>query len=124
MSKRQLSLAICDRDTYIDDVIAQRLSPDLEAIYAMAGALRVDVADLLRPGPQIGVSGGSRQNYWVEKTAEEYLASALSKSRDAGQHEAPSFDAILNWWHWKCVKVSSRLKVRATTALSLLTRTP
>ena len=57
------------------------------------------MADLLRPGPQFGVSGANRQNYWVEKTAEQYLASALSKSRDGAAHEAPTFDAILNWWH-------------------------
>ena len=29
LSKRQLSLAICDRETYIDEVIAERISPDL-----------------------------------------------------------------------------------------------
>lgn len=99
LSKRQLSLQISDSETFIDDVVSKRVSPNIEAIYAIATALRVDVADLLRPGPQFGVSGGSRQNYWVERTAEEYLASALSKSRDSAAHEAPTFDAVLNWWH-------------------------
>ena len=99
MSKRQLSVAIGGNDGYISDVLAQRISPKLETVYAIANVLKVDVADLLRPGPSFGVTSGNRQNYWVERTAEEFLASALSKSRDAAAHEAPTFDAVLNWWH-------------------------
>jgi len=99
MSKRQLSLAIGENDGYISDILADRTSPNLETLYAISSALNVDVADLLRPGPKFGVTSADRGNYWVERTAEEFLASALSKSRDAASHEAPTFDAVLNWWH-------------------------
>lgn len=99
MSKRQLSLAIGENDGYISDILAHRTSPNLELLYAISSALNVDVADLLRPGPKFGVSASDRGNYWVERTAEEFLESALSKSREAASHEAPTFDAVLNWWH-------------------------
>ena len=99
LSKRQLSVAIGGNDGYISDILAQRITPKLDTVYAIANVLKVDVADLLRPGPSFGVTAGNRQNYWVERTAEEFLASALSKSRDAAAHEAPTFDAVLNWWH-------------------------
>ena len=99
MSKRQLSVAIGANDGYISDILAHRTSPHLETLYAIASVLKVDVADLLRPGPSFGVSSGDGKNYWVERTAEEFLASALTKSRDAASHEAPTFDSVLNWWH-------------------------
>lgn len=99
MSKRQLSVAIGANDGYIADILAHRTSPNLEVIYSIANALKIDVADLLRPGPKFGVTSSEGGNYWVERTAEEFLASAVTKSRDVALHEAPTFDSVLNWWH-------------------------
>jgi len=99
VAKRRLSIDIGAPEDYIAEMLAHRTSPSLETVYAIAGALKVDVADLLRPGPQIAVSSGGSDNYWVERTAEQYLSSVLSKSREKAAHEPPTFDAVLNWWH-------------------------
>ena len=99
VSKRQLSLMIGRQQNYISNLLAQRSSPGLDAVYAIAEALKVDVADLLRPGPQFSVAAESGENFWVEKTAERVLAAALERSRERTAYEAPTFDSVLNWWH-------------------------
>src|SRR5690606_9193761 len=66
--------------------------------YAMAEVLKVDVADLLRPGPSFGITADDSRNYWAEKVAEKVLAGALEESRQR-TFEAPTLDAVLNWWH-------------------------
>ena len=99
MSKRRLAEELRCPESVVGDMIARRAAPSLEMVYGIADALKVDVADLLRPGPQIGLSAGSNQNYWVERTAEEYLTSELARSRERSSHEPPTFDAVLSWWH-------------------------
>ena len=99
ISKRQLSLMIGRQQNYISNLLAQRSSPGLDAVYAIAEALKIDVADLLRPGPQFSVAAESGENYWIEKTAERVLAAALERSRERTAYEAPTFDSVLNWWH-------------------------
>lgn len=99
MSKRKLADELLVPESTINDMIARRVAPSLEMVYGIADALKVDVADLLRPGPQIGVTSGGSQNYWVERTAEEFLTAELAKSREKAAHEPPTFDAVLSWWH-------------------------
>ena len=99
MSKRRLADEIGMPEAALNDMLAQRASPTLDIVYGLANALKVDVADLLRPGPQIGVTAGGSDNYWVERTAEEFLTNELAKSRERASHEPPTFDAVLSWWH-------------------------
>ena len=99
VSKRRLAYEIGVDEGVVNTMMTRRTAPTLEMVYGIAGALKIDVADLLRPGPQIGVSSGGSENYWAERTAEEFLTNELSKSRDRAAHEAPSFDAVLSWWH-------------------------
>ncbi len=99
MTPRQLSQAVGRAPDHIADLMRRRVSPDLEVVYAIAETLRVDVADLLRPGPSFGFVAEHSRNYWAEKVAEEVLAGALEDSRQKTAFEAPSFDAVLNWWH-------------------------
>lgn len=99
LTPRNLSLQIGRSPDYIAEIIRCRRSPDLEAVYAIADALRVDVADLLRPGPFFGITAENSGNYWAEKVAEGVLATALEESRQKTAFEAPTFDAVLNWWH-------------------------
>lgn len=99
MTPRQLSQAIGRAPDYVTDLMRRRISPDLEAVYAMSEALKVDVADLLRPGPSFGITAKHSRNYWAEKVAEKVLAGALEESRQKADFEAPTFDAVLNWWH-------------------------
>jgi transcriptional regulator with XRE-family HTH domain len=99
MSKRRLAIELGMQETALSEVLSRRTDPTLGVIYGIAGALKVDVADLLRPGPQIGISSGGSDNYWVERTAEEYLTNELAKSRERAAHEPPTFDAVLSWWH-------------------------
>ena len=99
MTPRQLSQTIGRETDYVSDLMRRRVSPDLEAVYAMAEALRVDVADLLRPGPAFGFVAEHSRNYWAEKVAEKVLATALEDSRQKAAFEAPTIDAVLNWWH-------------------------
>ena len=99
MSKRRLAIELGMPEAALNDMLAQRTSPTLDIVYGIAGALKVDVADLLRPGPQIGVTAGGSDNYWVERTAEEFLTNELAKSRERASHEPPTFDAVLSWWH-------------------------
>ena len=98
MTPRQLSQAIGREPDHVSDLMRRRISPDLEAVYAIAEALRVDVADLLRPGPSFGIAAEHSRNYWAEKVAEKVLAGALEESRQR-TFEAPTFDAVLSWWH-------------------------
>lgn len=98
MTPRQLSEAIGRAPDHVTELMRWRVSPDLETVYAIAEALRVDVADLLRPGPAFGISAADSRNYWAEKVAEQALASALADSRQA-TIEVPTIDAVLNWWH-------------------------
>ncbi|MEM9257967.1 MAG: helix-turn-helix transcriptional regulator, partial [Pseudomonadota bacterium] len=81
ISKRALSVEIGAAEDFISTLLLSRQSPSLDTVYAIASVLKCDVADLLRPGPQIGVTGEDNKNYWVERTAEEYLSSALNKTR-------------------------------------------
>lgn len=99
MTPRQLSQTIGREPDHVSDLMRRRASPDLEAVYAMAEALRVDVADLLRPGPAFGFVAEHSRNYWAEKVAEKVLATALEDSRQKAAFEAPTIDAVLNWWH-------------------------
>jgi len=99
VSKRRLSIDIGAPEDYVGEMLARRSSPSLENVYAIAGALKVDVADLLRPGPQIALSSSGSDNYWVDRTAEEFLSAALSKSRENSAFDAPTFDVVLNWWY-------------------------
>lgn len=91
----------------LNELLSRRGMPSLEMVYKLAEVLKVDVADLLRPGPQIGLTSGASGNYWVERTAEEYLANELAKSRDQGTKEPPSFDAVLSWWHTNDTRLSA-----------------
>lgn len=99
MSPRQLSQAIGRDPGYVSEVMRRRSAPDLDAVYAMAETLRVDVADLLRPGPSFAVSAENARNYWAERVAEKVLAGALEESRQRTSFEAPTIDAVLSWWH-------------------------
>lgn len=96
---RQLSNEIGRDPDYVTDIIHQRRPPDLEAVYGLAEALRVDVADLLRPGPSFGFAARQPGRYWAEKVAEKVLATALDENRHRTDFEPPTFDAVLNWWH-------------------------
>lgn len=98
LTPRQLSQAIGRDPDHVADLMRRRASPDLEAVYAMAETLKVDVADLLRPGPSFGFTAAHSRNYWAEKVAEKVLTGALEESRQR-TIEAPTFDAVLNWWH-------------------------
>lgn len=98
MTPRQLSDAIGREPDHVANLMRRRISPDLEAVYAMAEVLKVDVADLLRPGPSFGITADDSRNYWAEKVAEKVLAGALEESRQRTS-EAPTLDAVLNWWH-------------------------
>lgn len=99
MTPRQLSIEIGRGPDYLGDIMNRRETPDLEAVYGLAGALKVDVADLLRPGPTFGFTARQPGKYWAEQVAERVLASALEESRQQTAFEAPTFDAVLNWWH-------------------------
>lgn len=99
MTPRQLSQAVGREDDYVADLMRRRISPDLEAVYAFAGVLKIDVADLLRPGPSFAVTAEHSRNYWAEKVAEKVLARALEESRQNSDYQEPTFDAVLSWWH-------------------------
>ena len=99
MSNRRLAGEIGVPENTITDMISSRTTPSLELVYAIAGALKADVADLLRPGPQIGVSADAAGNYRVERSVEQFLSNELAKSRERTAHDPPSFDAVLSWWH-------------------------
>lgn len=99
ITPRQLSNEIGRNPDFVSDIIHRRCSPDLEAVYGIADALRVDVADLLRPGPSFGFTARQPGKYWAEQLAEKVLASALDDSRQGREFEPPTFDAVLNWWH-------------------------
>jgi hypothetical protein len=96
---RQLSAEIGRDADFVTDVIHRRRPMDLEAVYALSEALKVDVADLLRPGASFGFAAREPGKYWAEKVAEKVLASALEDNRQRSEYEPPSFDAVLNWWH-------------------------
>lgn len=99
ITPRQLSAEIGRDADYLGDMIRRRSSPDLEAVYGIAEALRVDVADLLRPGPSFGFTARQPGKYWAEQLAEKVLAGALEASRQRTDFEPPTLDAVLNWWH-------------------------
>jgi len=99
LTKRRLSISIGKPPGFLDGLFQNRTPPDLLVVYGIAGVLKVDVADLLRPGPRFGLTSNGVRNYWAERTAEEYLQAALNRSREAASFEAPTFDALLNWWH-------------------------
>jgi transcriptional regulator with XRE-family HTH domain len=99
ITPRQLSSEIGRDPDYVSAMLQRRAPPDLEAVYGIAEALRVDVADLLRPGPSFGFTARQPGKYWAEQLAEKVLAGALEESRQATDFEAPTFDAVLNWWH-------------------------
>ena len=99
ITPRQLSTEIGREPDYLSDVIQRRRWPDLEAVYGIAEALKVDVADLLRPGPSFGFTARQPGKYWAEQLAEKVLAGALEESRQRTDFEPPTFDAVLNWWH-------------------------
>lgn len=99
ITSRQLSTEIGRNPSYLGDIIHRRGAPDLEAVYGLAAALNVDVADLLRPGPSFGFTARQPGKYWAEQVAEKVLAGALEESRQRTSFEAPTFDAVLNWWH-------------------------
>ena len=99
ITPRQLSTEIGRSPDYVSDMIHRRDLPDLEAVYGMAEALKVDVADLLRPGPSFGFTARQPGKYWAEQVAEKVLAGALEESRQRADFEPPTFDAVLNWWH-------------------------
>ena len=99
ITPRQLSAEIGRDPDYVSDITRRRSSPDLEAVYGIAEALKVDVADLLRPGPSFGFTACQPGKYWAEQVAEKVLAEALEESRQRSDFEAPTFDAVLNWWH-------------------------
>lgn len=99
ITPRQLSAEIGRRPDYVSDMIHRRSLPDLEAVYGMAEALRVDVADLLRPGPSFGFAARQPGKYWAEQVAEKVLAGAMEECRQNPDVEPPTFDAVLNWWH-------------------------
>jgi transcriptional regulator with XRE-family HTH domain len=98
ITPRQLSTEIGREPGYLGDIIRRRCWPDLEAVYGIAEALKVDVADLLRPGPSFGFTARQPGKYWAEQLAEKVLASALEESRQKSDFEAPTFDAVLTWW--------------------------
>lgn len=99
VSIRRLADDVGVSEDAVTDMIARRTTPSLEMVYGIADALKVDVADLLRPGPQIGVTSDGSQNYRAERSVEQFLANELAKSRERAAHEAPTFDAVLSWWH-------------------------
>ena len=98
ITKAQLSREIGASEHFVGEMMAARTSPDLETVYAIAGALKVDVADLLRPGPSFAVMADDRDNRWVERDAEMKLSAELAQAR-VNTDEPPSFDAVLSWWH-------------------------
>jgi hypothetical protein len=99
ITPRQLSTEIGRSPDYVSEMIHRRSLPDLGAVYGIAEALRVDVADLLRPGPSFGFAARQPGKYWAEQVAEKVLAGALEESRQKTDAEPPTFDAVLNWWH-------------------------
>lgn len=99
VSKRRLAADTGVPERAFIQMLARRTAPSLELVYGIADALKVDVADLLRPGPQIRLSAGGAENYWAERSAEQFLSDELAKSREKTAHDAPSFDAVLSWWH-------------------------
>ncbi len=99
ISRRRLADDVGVSEQVISDMVARRVTPSLELVYGIAEALKVDVADLLRPGPQIGLTSDENKNYWAERTTEEFLTTELARTRKNLAHEPPSFDAVLSWWH-------------------------
>ena len=99
ITPRQLSTEIGRDPDYLSDIMHRRSPPDLEAVYGLAEALKVDVADLLRPGPSFGFTARQPGKYWAEQLAEKVLAGALQENGQKADAEPPTFDAVLNWWH-------------------------
>lgn len=99
VTPRQLSAEIGRNPDFVGELMRRRASPDLDVVYALAQALSVDVADLLRPGPSFAFVAENTRNYWAERVAEGVLATALEESRQRTAFEAPTIDAVLNWWH-------------------------
>lgn len=97
LTPRQLSEAIGREPDHVAEMIRWRMSPGLEMVYAMADALKVDPADLVRPTVPFGFTTESARD-WAEKVAERVLAGTL----DDGWlpiDEVPTIDEVLSWWH-------------------------
>ncbi len=95
---RQLSLEIGRGPDYLGEVIDSRSPPDIAAVYGLAGALKVDIADLLRPGANFGSISRAPARDWAEQVAEKALAGTLEESRQPAAFAVPTFDAVLSWW--------------------------